>query len=408
MKTFIATTKNQYVQDVTLKAGTYTFQAYVKGDKFSIGFADATDFASNIWTNINLDWQVTASDYQYVKETFTLSKPMTKFSLMNSMPNTETVIVAPMLEEGTNASTIKPNDLDDKEYAQNYTDAAIVKATFWSVYMSSPVIYKDAKDASTSGVHSTTTLKGEWRSGNTVTYGGYITITPNGGTEPATATASPVTFTPADTDGKTSYTIKLYDTAAKTTLLDTQTIPVVFKGASGINAINVVLTNEADVLPADSSGNVLDYSDSGTSILVYEGATSLSYTTASTLTTNGTFNVSATGTNVTPSAKPTGSTCDYGIVSNMTADKANISFTINGLTSNGTPFTITKIQSLSLSRKGAKGDDSVTYWSTPSALQFKAMMNGSYYISPNLVMQTWLVNLHASINGVELSPDVVQ
>ena len=51
-----------------------------------------------------------------------------------------------------------------------------------------------------------------------------------------------MTIAPANGDGKTSYTVRLYDTASKTTLLDTQTIPVVFKGASGINAINASLS----------------------------------------------------------------------------------------------------------------------------------------------------------------------
>lgn len=40
MRTFVATCKDQYVQNITLNAGTYTFQAYVKGNKFSIGFSN--------------------------------------------------------------------------------------------------------------------------------------------------------------------------------------------------------------------------------------------------------------------------------------------------------------------------------------------------------------------------------
>ena len=256
-----------------------------------------------------------------------------------------------MLEKGNKATDWSPAPED----VQAAIDAAVVKATYWSVKASAPVIYKDAINAATSGTHTPVTVSGELRSGTTTTSGGFITVTPNGGTEAGTASASPITIAPANGDGKTSYTVRLYDTAAKTTLLDTMTIPVVFKGASGVNAINVVLSNEADVLPASTDGTVSDYSGSGTIIRVFEGATELDYDGIG--TANGKFNVTASATGITAGAKSeSGLTCVFANASNMTADNATITFTIIGKTSAGASFSLIKTQTFAKSRTGQKGD----------------------------------------------------
>lgn len=258
--------------------------------------------------------------------------------------------------EGTKP-VLERNDAPEDEQVR--IDEAVVKATYWSVKASAPVIYKDAINAATAGSHTSVTVSGELRSGTTTTSGGFITVTPNGGTEAGTASASPVTITPANGDGKTSYTVRLYDTASKTTLLDTMTIPVVFKGASGVNAINVVLSNEADVLPASTDGTVSDYSGSGTIIRVFEGATELDYDGMG--TANGKFNVTASATGITAGAKSeSGLTCVFANASNMTADNATIVFTITGKTADGTSFSITKTQSFAKSRTGQKGDAGVS------------------------------------------------
>jgi len=242
---------------------------------------------------------------------------------------------------------------DAPEDSQTRIDEAVVKATYWSVKASAPVIYKDAINAATAGSHTPVTVSGELRSGTTTTAGGFITVTHNGGTEAGTASASPVMIAPANGDGKTSYTVRLYDTASKTTLLDTITIPVVFKGASGVNAINVVLSNEADVLPASPEGTVSDYSGSGTIIRVFEGATELSYGTG-----NGQFQVSVVGSGVTAGTPSTvGNTRVYGVVSNMTLDNATLTYTISGKTASGTSFSLTKVQTFAKSRTGQKGAD---------------------------------------------------
>ncbi len=162
-------------------------------------------------------------------------------------------------------------------------DSAVIKATYWSIKASTPVIYKDANSATANGVHTPVTVNGELRSGTTITQGGFISIQPNGGAE-STATASPRNIAPTDTEGKTSYTVRLYEKADKATLLDTMTIPVVFKGSSGIN---VAMSNEADVLPATPTGEVTDYADTGNVIRVFEGANELAYTKPTTAIVKG-------------------------------------------------------------------------------------------------------------------------
>lgn len=254
------------------------------------------------------------------------------------------------LEKGNKATdwTEAPED------AEARLNEAVIKATYWSLKASTPVIYKDANSATASGVHTPVTVNGELRSGTTTTQGGFISIQPNGGAE-STATASPRTIAPTNAEGKTSYTVRLYEKADKVTLLDTMTIPVVFKGASGVNAINASLSNEADVLPASPDGVVSDYTGSGTIIRVFEGATELTYGTG-----NGQYQVSALGSGInvgTPSTA--GNTRVYGVASNMTSDNATITFTISGKTSSGTSFSLTKVQAFAKSRVGQKGNDGI-------------------------------------------------
>ena len=131
------------------------------------------------------------------------------------------------------------------------------------------------------------------------------------------------------------------------------TIPVVFKGASGVNAINVVLSNEADVLPASTDGTVSDYSGSGTTIRVFEGAAELTYGTG-----NGQFQVNVSGSGITAGTPSTvGNTRVYGVASNMTLDNATLTFTITGKTASGISFSLTKVQTFAKSRTGQKGAD---------------------------------------------------
>ncbi len=255
------------------------------------------------------------------------------------------------IEKGNKPTTWAPSPED----IQDDIDEAVIAATYWSIKASSPVIYKDAMDASTSGIHTTVTVSGELRSGSTIISGGFITVTPNGESESDNATLSPIVIAPADGDGKTSYTIRLYDTADKTTPLDMMTIPVVFKGASGLDAINIVLSNEKDVLPASSDGVVSDYSGSGTTIRVFEGAIELEYDGVG--TANGMFNVTASASNVTVGEKSkSGLMCVFADASGMMTGRVIITFNIIGKTLSGEYFNIQKTQSITSADAGLEGN----------------------------------------------------
>jgi hypothetical protein len=128
-------------------------------------------------------------------------------------------------------------------------------------------------------------------------------------------------------------------------------------GTDGDDAVVAIVTNEAHVCPADNDGTVTSYSNSGTEIHVYEGTTELTYD--GTGTTNGTWNVTAVDTNITVGTKTdSGLFATFGNSSAMTADQADIVFTITGKTADGTSFpTITKTQSISKSKAGGDGTD---------------------------------------------------
>lgn len=235
-------------------------------------------------------------------------------------------------------------------------DNSISQAS-WEIHTSSPVIYKDAPDLTTDGAHTPVTVTGRHWVGSTMTEEGFITVTANDETEALTASPSPVTIAPADNADKHTYTIRLYNDANKTELLDWETIPVVFKGAKGINAIRLHINNPVDVLPADSDGNVLTFAGTGTSIHVFEGAVELDYDGIG--TTNGKFKVTAVATNITIGAMTdSGNVC---VVADATAmpvaeEKASIVYTITGKTLDGFDFTITGEQNFSKTKMGEDGD----------------------------------------------------
>ena len=112
MKAFSITSKDQYIQDINLNRGTYTFSAWVFafGSNYSIGLKTQ----GNTWLNFDMANQIKAQEWRKVKLTFTIYEPCVQFSLMNSFASEAAyvIVVAPMLEEGTNAGTQKPNELD--------------------------------------------------------------------------------------------------------------------------------------------------------------------------------------------------------------------------------------------------------------------------------------------------------
>ena len=231
-------------------------------------------------------------------------------------------------------------------------------ALVYGINASAPVITKQAHDAATLGAYSSITVRGKKHLGNIISNYGFLTVTANGAAEASTATdtsSGSITIAPASNSGVSSYTVNMYDqaTVASATLLDSTVIQVVFKGNS---AISVVLSNESHVFPAGMDGTVQSYTDSGTTIRVYEGATALEFVTGT--PANGQWRITTAATNIIPGTiTDSGAFATVGAHSGVVAgvDTALITYTISGLSSTGVSFSLDKAQTFSKSKTGATG-----------------------------------------------------
>lgn len=174
-------------------------------------------------------------------------------------------------------------------------------------------------------------------------------------------------------DGTTGWVLWFEDDLSFTwTILDEPSwdIKVVWDGLTdkvsmarleeGSDAIQVVLSNEAHVLPADSEGNVISYAGSGTEIRVYEGATLLDWEEPT--VSAGTWGWYATWSNILYGDYSAGGSAPYryAILDDASSfdpneDSATITFTIIGITKAGVPFSIPKVQSFSKAKTGVTG-----------------------------------------------------
>ena len=146
------------------------------------------------------------------------------------------------------------------------------------------------------------------------------------------------------------------DDSSTEVAFDSINISAVKDGVTGADAITAIVTNEAHTLPANSSGTVSSFANSGTDIQVFKGATELNGITSGTPST-GQFKVIATASNIsTGNITSTGNPVVVGNHSNMTADTATISYAINVENS----LTLTKKQTFSKSKEGAAGTDSLS------------------------------------------------
>jgi hypothetical protein len=137
-------------------------------------------------------------------------------------------------------------------------------------------------------------------------------------------------------------------------------------GADAINALAVVLSNEAHVIPSDSAGGSQNYSNSGTTIRLYEGASELTYD--GTGTSNGTWKVTASGSGITAgSITDSGTYATVGNASAMGGDTGKITYTITGKRANGTTFSLTKDQTFTKSKQGIAGTSPTAYTMIASA-----------------------------------------
>ena len=351
--TAIVTRPSQYIQAIKLASGRYTFHCSVK--HFQDFLTIRIEGVSGTWYSYTVPciaggWALN----NIANITFTLPERGKSFDMCADAgvsPSNPVYIQRLMLEEGDNVSTHRINEQDLDEQI----DDSIEAATYWVIKTSSPVIYKDAPDAATPGVHTPVVISGELRAGTKRTPGGKITITPAGGEE-SVKFPSPYTLLAADTDQISDYTLKLYS-EIDDSLLDEEVIHVVFAGATGVDALVFDLSNDKDILPADKDGNVLNYLDSGAEIRIYEGADLLTWDGIG--SSQGKYKVIVSGTNITPDPSPTwqevSHVLEYGDASGMSSNRAAITYTAIGQTLEGFPFELVKQQSFSIAKTGEPG-----------------------------------------------------
>lgn len=167
----------------------------------------------------------------------------------------------------------------------------------------------------------------------------------------------------------------------------TWSTPTVFalNGTDGINAVTVILTNEAHTIPTDSAGTNGVYTGSGTDIRLFDGTSELTYDGIG--NSAGKYTVAISGTNITPgSAISQSPYVEISNHSNITADTAYVTYVITGNRNDGTAFNITKRQSLSRSKAGLAGVNSTSYKLLTNTSIVKVLKDGSLY--PSTVSST--------------------
>ena len=167
-----------------------------------------------------------------------------------------------------------------------------------------------------------------------------------------------------------SFKCELYTDSSYTTKVDEQSVLVVSDGATGLNSVNGVLTNDAVALFAAPDGTVSDFSYATGTFKMYYGTTDV--------TASSTF--SSTATNCTGSIASNGV---YSITA-FPADKNNGYLNLTG-TYNG--VSITRIFSISKSKDGLTGADAVVYEIQPSTSAIAK--NTSNVLSPTSVTFTF-------------------
>ena len=128
-------------------------------------------------------------------------------------------------------------------------------------------------------------------------------------------------------------------------------------GNPGANAVVASLSRDSKVFTASLTGVVSDYTNSGTDIYVFDGATAIPYDGVG--TSNNSWKITAAGTNITASTSFTDMGTYVTVGNHNTfldgSDSASVVYTISGKTSAGTSFSFTKTQSFSKSKKGDVG-----------------------------------------------------
>ena len=252
--------------------------------------------------------------------------------------------------------TVTSRDVDNNEKVDviKQTISKVASGTASTItYLSATAdtIVKDAVSAAQSGKHSTTLVRGYSKTGNSLAQlYGYVSTQLGSKAVGNRINSSNILDTPiSDSENILDVTYKLYATVSSTEVLDTEIIPILFKNS---NSIVVNLTNDSCSIPVNSSNTAGVYTNAGTDIHVYQGATELVYDTLGTIA--GTWKISSNTsgtTGISPgSLSSSTSLIKYAIAaspSNITAAVATIRYTITGTDLKGVAFSVTKDQTFS-------------------------------------------------------------
>ena len=212
-----------------------------------------------------------------------------------------------------------------------------------------------------------------------------------GNTSVQNTTSTTYTYTPqaSVSNMPETITVRIREGSNSSTVIATDAISMIGL-KQGRDAVTIVVTNEAHTLPAANNGTVSTFAGSGTDIQVFQGTTQLTYDDSSPHG-NSTFRVSTSASNITAGGASTVSsnTRRFADASNMTANAANITFTITVKGSDGAESTFTRIQSFSKSLAGAsitgatgpRTASAVLYYQTSSASAPSAPTASGYNFS---------------------------
>lgn len=166
-------------------------------------------------------------------------------------------------------------------------------------------------------------------------------------------------------------------------VFDLHTITKLYDGANGNSTVSAVLTNEDQMLPADSTGEITSYADAKTELRIYKGGAddTSSWTIALSKTGTITYQVSTDGTNWQASTE-TGNWTHVRVTA-MSSDTASITFKATK-----EKDTVIKTYSLVRIKTGADGKDAVVYTVDTSSVAVNATSGNNVTFTPSSVTVT--------------------
>ena len=200
-------------------------------------------------------------------------------------------------------------------------------------------------------------------------------------------------------------TVKVREGTNNSTVVAEDSVTIVGIKA-GSDAVVVWLENPAHTLSTTAAG-VVDYTGSGTIIRASEGNDILEASAA--LAANGTFRVSADGTDITPSSSITygAQTVTYGDHRDIVDDSARITYTVEVKTSTGVLKTFVIYQNLAKSKEGQVGAQNANVLlyarnSSPTAPSFSPPVGLTYNFTTGLLsasITNWTQTIPAATQG---------